>query len=101
MIPEVPNPPALAHIVAQVESLAQSYRHDGDRLLVILRTLEQLHRQIRTELFEPALPNTRQELYTLLREIEEQGGWPYIERGKLQQLMKNIAQESMKTTEKD
>jgi hypothetical protein len=100
MIPEVPNPPALDHIVAQVESLAQNYRHDGDRLLVILRTLEHLHRKIRTELFEPALPNTRQELYTLLREIEEQGGWPYIERGKLQQLMQNIPQETVTTEDK-
>lgn len=77
----------LQSLVNFVESLAQSYHPDSDRLLALLRTLEQLHRQIRTELFEPSLPNTRHDLYALLRDIEDSGGWPYIERGKLRTLM--------------
>ncbi|NJL84189.1 MAG: hypothetical protein HC890_17010, partial [Chloroflexaceae bacterium] len=34
-----------------------------------------------------ALPNTRQELSHLLRNIEETGGWPYIERMRLQEFL--------------
>jgi hypothetical protein len=41
-------------------------------------------------MFEPSLPNTRKDLYGLLRDIEETGGWPYIERMKLQMLMEKL-----------
>jgi hypothetical protein len=51
--------------------------------------LESLHRQIRTEQFEPSLPNTRKDLYTFLKDVEESGGWPYIERGKLQTFLQH------------
>ncbi|MFN5513484.1 MAG: hypothetical protein ACK5CA_01680 [Cyanobacteriota bacterium] len=74
----------------QVEALALAHRQDSQRLLIILRTLERLHRHIRLEWFEPSLPNTRHDLYRLLRDIEEEGGWPYIERGKLQQLIQHL-----------
>lgn len=46
-----------------------------------------LHREIRVDMFEPILPNTRKDLYSLLKDIEESGGWPYIERMKLQALL--------------
>jgi hypothetical protein len=51
--------------------------------------LESLHRQIRTEQFEPSLPNTRKDLYAFLKDVEESGGWPYIERGKLQTFLQH------------
>lgn len=75
--------PQLQSLVDQVETLAVEHRQDYGHLLELLRVLEGLHRHIRTDYFEPALPNTRRGLYGLLRDIEESGGWPYIERGKL------------------
>ncbi|MEB3309791.1 MAG: hypothetical protein VKJ02_06125 [Snowella sp.] len=74
----------LERIVTLVNTVASKCDKESDRLLALLRTLEELHRQIRVEQFEPYLPNTRKDLYALLRDIEESGGWPYIERGKLQ-----------------
>ncbi|MDY6782958.1 MAG: hypothetical protein SW833_10490 [Cyanobacteriota bacterium] len=64
--------------------LAREHQGDCQGLLALLRSLEQLHRTIQEEMFQPALPNTRHELYNLLKEIEETGGWPYIARMKLQ-----------------
>ena len=78
----------LQTIRSLVDRVSQDCDQDCDRLLALLRTLEQLHRRIRTEQFEPALPNTRKDLYGFLKDIEESGGWPYIERGKLQVLIK-------------
>ena len=75
--------PHLQTLVDQVESLATDCQQDYTRLLELLRVLEDLHRHIRIDYFEPALPNTRRGLYGLLKDIEESGGWPYIERGKL------------------
>ncbi|MGL5035468.1 MAG: hypothetical protein ACRC6M_16905 [Microcystaceae cyanobacterium] len=83
---------ALQEIVTMVEAVSQSCGDDCDRLLALLRTLEGLHRQIRTEKFEPSLPNTRKELYYFLRDVEESGGWPYIERGKLQHFVQYLVQ---------
>lgn len=64
--------------------LAEKSKEDSLLLITILRKLELIHRKIREELFEPSLPSTRHDLYTLLKDIEEHGGWPYIERMKLQ-----------------
>ena len=79
-----------SQINAEIDKLAQQHQDDPRFLLALLRNLEQIHRQIRTSMFEPSLPSTRNKLYDLVKEIEEQGGWPYIERMKLQQLLKNI-----------
>jgi hypothetical protein len=61
-------------------------------LLQVLRTLEQLHREIREDLFQDALPTDRHNLYKLLKDIEENGGWPYIERLRIQSLVANLPQ---------
>ncbi|MDR9405198.1 MAG: hypothetical protein RI580_17400 [Halothece sp. Uz-M2-17] len=74
-------------IKALILETAQEYQEDCLGLLMLLRVLEQLHWQIREKFFNPALPNTRQELYQLLRDIEENGGWPYIERSQLRSLL--------------
>ena len=70
--------------------LAEKHRHDTLFLLSLLRSLEAIHRKIRTEMFESSLPKTRNKLYQLVKDIEEKGGWPYIERMKLRELLQNI-----------
>ena len=74
----------------QIYNLARQNQDDLLFLLSLLRNLEKTHRQIRTEMFETSLPKTRNDLYNLVKDIEEQGGWPYIERMKLQSILKNI-----------
>jgi len=78
----------LKTIVERVDAIALECGDDSDQLLALLRTLEGLHRRICAEQFEPSLPNTRKDLYALLKDMEEQGGWPYIKRGKLQTFIK-------------
>ena len=80
-------------LAVQVRAVAEQCQGDSQCLLALLRTLESLHREIRTELFEPSLPDTRNALYQLLRDIEESGGWPYIERMKLQALFHHLLPE--------
>ena len=79
----------LEEIVTLVETLASDCQGNTYDLLSLLRILETLHRQIRSDLFEPSLPDTRKNLYEVLRDIEETGGWPYIERMKLQKFLKH------------
>ncbi len=87
----------LTSLIAQVSEvsrdLAATHQHDVVELLAILRILERLHREIREDYFQDALPNNRHGLYSLLIEIEENGGWPYIDRLKIQSLLANIPQE--------
>jgi hypothetical protein len=45
-------------------------------------------------MFQVSLPDNRQALYALLKDIESQGGWPYIERMKLQSLLANLQAEN-------
>lgn len=86
--------PELQALINSTEALATNYQEDHNRLLELLRVLESLHRRIRIDYFEPALPNTRRNLHDLLKDIEESGGWPYIERGKLAHFIRNL-QESL------
>ncbi len=81
----------LQEIRTVVMEVASECQAESQSLLALLRILEELHRQIRTEMFEPALPNTRKDLYQLLRDIEETGGWPYIERMRLQSLLQKLS----------
>lgn len=83
----------LQEITIVIKDLAQEQQGDCQGLLLLLRTLEQLHREIREQLFEPSLPNTRKDVYSLLRDIEESGGWPYIERMRLKEIMNHFLTE--------
>jgi hypothetical protein len=87
----------LTSLITQVSAvshdLAAVHQHDVVELLAILRILERLHREIREDYFQDALPNNRHGLYSLLIEIEENGGWPYIDRLKIQSLLTNIPPE--------
>lgn len=80
----------LQKTTADIYQLAEQNQGDIIFLLFLLRNLESVHRQIRSNIFEPSLPETRNDLYALVKDIEEQGGWPYIERMKLQSLLKNL-----------
>jgi len=74
-------------IAATIRSTAQRYQGDQLALLNLLRMLEALHKEIREGLFQESLPTNRQALYALLKDIEAQGGWPYIKRRRLQSLL--------------
>jgi hypothetical protein len=69
---------------------AKELEGNSIELLSLLRLLEALHRQIRTELFESTLPDRRNDLYSLVRDIADSGGWPYIERMRLERLLVNL-----------
>ncbi|MGL5084006.1 MAG: hypothetical protein ACRC8A_21175 [Microcoleaceae cyanobacterium] len=74
--------------------MGQGFAGDPLALLALLRTLESLHQEIRDSLFQETLPDNRQALYHLLREIESQGGWPYIPRMSLRSLQEKILDQS-------
>ncbi len=80
---------ALAQLKATTFELAERNRHDRKALMQLLRELESWHRHVREDLFVPLLPENRHDLYNLLRDIEENGGWPYIERMRLRALLVN------------
>ena len=84
----------LQAITADIHSLANSHQGNSLVLLALLRALEHSHREIRENLFQASLPDSRQALYALLRDIEEEGGWPYIDRMKLQLLLSNLPDDS-------
>ncbi len=61
-------------------------------LVEVLRLLERLHRGITEGAFQDALPQNRQELYKLMRIIEEEGGWPHIPKMKLHMLYSHLTE---------
>lgn len=79
----------LAAISTDIQALAQSCQNDSLALLALLRCLEALHREIREGVFQESLPDSRHGFHSLLKDIESEGGWPYIERMKLQSLLEN------------
>ena len=83
-----------------LNQLAQTVRdaskvREGDciALLELLRLLERLHFEICDTLFRDALPDNRQRLYRLLKDIEQEGGWPYIKRMQLLALLEHLDEE--------
>jgi hypothetical protein len=83
-------PPEFEQIQALVQRLSDSSRGDTLALLGLLRFLEGVHREISEGVFQEALPTNRQALYALLKDIEANGGWPYIYRLKLQDLLQRL-----------
>lgn len=77
----------LQSLAETVRTLAESCEGDSLLLLALLRTLESLHREVRDGLFQSSLPDNRQALYNLLKDIEASGGWPYIHRMKLRSIL--------------
>ncbi|MGK7891018.1 MAG: hypothetical protein AB4042_16940 [Leptolyngbyaceae cyanobacterium] len=85
----------LDSIEVTLQTIAQQYEGDAIALLALLRRLETVHTQIRDTLFQASLPNNRQRLYALLKDIEVEGGWPYISRMKLQRFLTNFLDEDV------
>ncbi len=83
----------LQAIATVVHDTVESCQGDTVALLALLRKLEQLHREIRDGVFQESLPVNRRQLYSLLKDIESEGGWPYIERMKLQAFLAHLPQE--------
>ncbi|WP_219904634.1 hypothetical protein [Stenomitos frigidus] len=73
-----------------IRNLANARQGESLALLSLLRMLEGLHQEIRDSLFQDSLPDNRQALYSLLKDIETSGGWPYIHRMKLRALLSNF-----------
>jgi len=80
----------LSLLTEQVHNLVNEAHGNALALVDVLRLLERLHREITEGAFQEALPQHRQELYKLLRVIEEEGGWPHIPRYKLQMLYSQL-----------
>ena len=80
---------SLNQLQEEIYEIANKSQDDLWKLLVILRSLEKVHRQIREDMFEPSLPDNRQNLYKFLKEVDESGGWPYIPRMRLQDFFVN------------
>jgi len=83
----------LEKIATAVNDVARDCQGDPLALLNLLRQLESLHRAIRDGAFQESLPDNRQQLYALLKDIESEGGWPYIERMRLHSFLTNLIQE--------
>jgi hypothetical protein len=89
--------PELQQIADLVKAQAHQASGNMEQLLALLRSLELLHREIRDGLFQEALPGNRQALHRLLREMESEGGWPYIPRMRLQEFLKYLEATSSQT----
>ena len=87
-------PCKLQAIATVVSDAVLSCQGDTVALLALLRQLEQLHRELRDGVFQESLPVNRRQLYSLLKDIESEGGWPYIERMRLQAFLTNLPQEA-------
>lgn len=85
----------IEEIRTAVQAAAQRRANDCGALLALLRQLEELHLDIRETLFQESLPTNRQRLYHLLRDIEVHGGWPYIQRMKLRELLQILEDDSI------
>ncbi|MFQ6539631.1 MULTISPECIES: hypothetical protein [Aphanothece] len=83
----------LDSLVNQVASLADELAEQPEGLLALLRQLEQLHRTIQDGPFRTSLPADRNHLFTLLRQMEQSGGWPYIPRLQLRTFMDLLQRE--------
>lgn len=88
---ELPDSEQIANLI---KKLAEASKGDSIKLLALLRLLEGLHREVCEGLFQESLPDNRQALYALLRDIEAEGGWPYIRRLGLQSLLINLYPET-------
>lgn len=87
-------PLELQALATDIRALAQSCKGDSMAILALLRALEALHQEIRDGLFQESLPDSRQALYALLKDVEAESGWPYIPRKPLRSLLVNLTGES-------
>ena len=79
--------------LAALEGLALQLQDQPLALLDLLRRLERLHRSIQDGPFRNSLPEGRNQLFQLLSEMEQSGGWPYIPRLQLRTFMDLLQRE--------
>lgn len=87
---QYPSPSDLDQLATEIRDAAQLRKGDTLALLSLLRMLEQVHRETTDGLFQDALPTNRQKLYSFLRDIENNGGWPYIHSRKLRVVLSDL-----------
>lgn len=80
-------------IATLIRTSAQKRKGDCFALIALLKTIGGLHDEIRDGLFQDALPDNRQALYTLLRDLETQGGWPQVQSVRFQALLEKFIPE--------
>ena len=93
------TPADLLQLMQVVDAAAKSREGDCLALLKLLRILDELHSEIRDTLFREALPDNRQRLYRLLKDMEQEGGWPYIRRMKITALLEHFKEDAEDTEE--
>ena len=71
----------------ELQALASELNGQPEGLLTLLRQLEQVHRTLQDGAFRSSLPSDRGALFSLLRSMEQSGGWPYIPRLQLRTFM--------------
>jgi hypothetical protein len=91
---DAPDPlQTLGRLVREAEQLAAGLEGQPEALLELLRELETLHRSIQDGPFRRSLPEDRQRLFALLKDMERSGGWPYIPRLQLRTFMDLLQRE--------
>ena len=78
-----------------VRTLAEELDGNPEQLLLLLRDLERLHRDLQDGPFRQSLPEDRQTLFTLLQGMERNGGWPYIPRLQLRTFIDLLGQDAL------
>ena len=76
-----------------LRELSEQHQGDPESLLLLLRDLEALHREIQDGAFRESLPEDRQKLFALLTTMERSGGWPYIPRLQLRTFIDLLEQD--------
>tara|TARA_B100001059_G_scaffold222962_1_gene247458 strand:- start:345 stop:776 length:432 start_codon:yes stop_codon:yes gene_type:complete len=76
-----------------LRELSDQHQGDPESLLLLLRDLEALHREIQDGAFRESLPEDRQKLFALLKTMERSGGWPYIPRLQLRTFIDLLEQD--------
>ena len=76
-----------------LRELSEQHQGDPESLLLLLRDLEALHREIQDGAFRESLPEDRQKLFALLKTMERSGGWPYIPRLQLRTFIDLLEQD--------
>ena len=87
---QVLGDPRYRSAMASLGSLVAELKGNDRGLLALLRALERLHRSIQDGPFQEALPDERNQLDTLMQEIDRSGGWPYIPRPQLREFLERL-----------
>ena len=84
----------LTPLLQELRALADQEQNSPDNLLLLLRELEAVHRDVQEGPFRQSLPENRQKLFSLLETMEKSGGWPYIPRLQLRTFIDLLGQDS-------